>query len=348
MTAVVRRGSTPRRGCAARAVPSCGWIAATISSRRFGLVGNASIMYGEAKPFGFDEIVAARSRSTVGANGIQKSRFLIIRLISPPPDGPEGSPGSSGCPAPALRTPSAPRSARRRRRTRAARRSAPRSRVVARSPCSRLASSRPTTASISASRTSGPRYAGPKGCGTAGSAAARARSQIAEIRRAHRVRLVAAGREDEQLARPSSSSADQHVGLHVHEDAAAEGRAARRRSAGASAGSTARSASSSNLLGAAGDPVEAQARGSPRAAADSAARGARQPKRLGSPSRQSRAPGRARRRLARSRAPARTSASPITLYSCSPGLHAEQRASRACRTIRATRARSASPRGGSR
>jgi len=27
-------------------------LAATISSRRFGLVGNASIMYGEASPFG--------------------------------------------------------------------------------------------------------------------------------------------------------------------------------------------------------------------------------------------------------------------------------------------------------
>src|SRR6267142_3683318 len=36
----------------ARAVKSCGCTAATISSRRFGLVGNASIMYGEARPFG--------------------------------------------------------------------------------------------------------------------------------------------------------------------------------------------------------------------------------------------------------------------------------------------------------
>src|SRR5438093_1065837 len=34
----------------ARAVPSWGWMAATISSRRFGWVAKASIMYGDARP----------------------------------------------------------------------------------------------------------------------------------------------------------------------------------------------------------------------------------------------------------------------------------------------------------
>src|SRR5205807_4306762 len=37
----------------ARAVASCGCSAAVISSRRLGLVANASIMYGDARPFGF-------------------------------------------------------------------------------------------------------------------------------------------------------------------------------------------------------------------------------------------------------------------------------------------------------
>ncbi len=42
----------------------------------------ASIMYGESSRLGLTRYSSARSRRTVGANGIQKSRFLIIRLMS--------------------------------------------------------------------------------------------------------------------------------------------------------------------------------------------------------------------------------------------------------------------------
>ena len=94
-----------------------------------GAGGEGQHHVGRGQALGIDEVVALALAQHVGANGIQKSRFLIIRLISAHhAEVGRDWPGSSGCPARGRRTPCAPGAARHHAVARpAARRCAPRS-----------------------------------------------------------------------------------------------------------------------------------------------------------------------------------------------------------------------------